>query len=156
MVCSAHTRNTRKPEMMMKTIKAFAEQSHIDETLIRAVVRQAGGWDSFKEMAEDVANHGADGGFHGFIYYTDTVKFAEQNKTELNNLARSMASDLGEPGGYSLIAGFNCLKRLELNGDTVADAMMDTDHEDHTQVMNALAWFALEEVSRSYTDLMED
>lgn len=141
--------------MKLKTIRQFAEESHIDGSLIRAVVRQAGGWESFREMAQDVANYGAAGGFHGFIYYTDTVRFAEKNKFALNNLARSMADDLGEPVGYSLIAGFNCLKDLGLNGDTVADAMMDPDHEDHTQVMNALAWFALEEVSHSYVDILD-
>ena len=36
--------------------------------LIKAVIRQLGG----KEALEDVYNHGADGGFSGFTYYSET------------------------------------------------------------------------------------
>lgn len=133
-------------------VSKFCESSNLPASLIRATVRQAGGWESFCEMAQDVANHGADGGFHGFIYYSDTVPFAERNKAALLDACREMASDLGEPGAYSLIAGFNC---LQSDADTVADAVNDRRHEEHVQVMNALAWFALEEVSRAYCDATE-
>lgn len=44
---------------MQITLKAFIEASHINATLIRAVVRQAGGWESFVEDAENICNHGA-------------------------------------------------------------------------------------------------
>ena len=47
----------------MKTLKEFTEKSHINESLVRAVVRQSGGWEDFKEKALDVANHGAYAGF---------------------------------------------------------------------------------------------
>ena len=136
----------------MKSLKAFCAESHLPESFIRATVKQAGGWDSFREMAADVTNHGADGGFHGFIYYTDTVRFAERNQESLLQACRDMASDLGEGGAYSLIAGFNCLKS---DADTVADAINSKRYEDHDTVMNALAWFALEEVSRAYADMVQ-
>ena len=136
-------------------LSKFVAESHLPAALIRATVRQCGGFESFTEMAQDVTNHGAAGGFYGFTYYWDTVKFAERNKAAILDACRDMASDLGESGAYSMIAGFNCLKDLELSGDSVADAVNDKRHEDRTQVMNALAWFALEEVSRSYCDLSD-
>ena len=136
-------------------VSKFCESSHLPAALIRATIRQCGGFDSFKEMAEDVTNHGADSGFSGFTYYADTVKFAERNKSAILQACRDMASDLGESGAYSMIAGFNCLKDLELSGDAVADTIHNKRSEDYTQVMNALAWFALEEVSRSYCDLSD-
>lgn len=123
--------------------------------LASAVIRQCGGWDSFKEMASDVSNHGADGGFHGFIYYTETVKFAKANQQSIMEMARDMANDFGTPGAISLVAGFNCLRDMKLTGDDVASVLCGFDKENATQVYNALAWFALEEVSRRYVDECE-
>ena len=136
----------------MSLISKIADRSNIDPKLIGAVIRQMGGAASFKESARDVVNGGIDGGFHGFIYHSDTVPFACRNSPLILNLAESMARDLGEPGPYSFIAGFNCLRDLKLNADSVASAIFDPEHEDHTQVMNALAWFATEEVCRAYAD----
>lgn len=137
---------------MKPTLKSFCQESHLPESLIRATVKQAGGWESFQESAKDVTEHGADGGFHGFIYYTDTVPFARRNRESILQACREMAQDLGEPGAYSLIAGFNCLKMLP---DDVADAIGNPRHAQNAEVLNALAWYALEEVSRSYCDALE-
>jgi len=140
---------------MKTTISNLIDNTNIPAALVRAVVRQLGGWDSFKESAPDIANHGINGGFLGFFYYTDTVKFAKAHKADILAYARDMARDIGEPGAYSLIAGFNCLRDLKLSGDEVADCVNNSRHEDYTQVMNALAWFAGEEVARAYADMLE-
>jgi len=132
-------------------LNQFIEKSHLDADLIRAVVRQSGGWNSFKEMAEDIANHGVDGGFHGWIYYTDTVAFTQRNKATIMAAAKAMADDLGE-STYGMIACFNCLK---MQSDEVAEAIHNPRSDDRTQVFNALAWFAAEEVARSFVDCNE-
>lgn len=137
----------------MTTQAKFIADSNIDASLIRAVIKQVGGWNNFKQVAQDVTNHGASGGFSGFTYYADTINFAKRNKSAILAYAREMARDLGENGAYSLIAGFNCLNGE--TADTVADAVNDAEHDSHTDVMNALAWFALEEVSRAYVDACE-
>lgn len=120
----------------MKTLKSFVEKSHINEKLIRAVVRQIGGWESFTNSAPDITNHGIDGGFHGFIYTTETVKFAKQNLTEIMELAKNMANDMGEDT-YKMIAGFNCLKNYP-NLD-VGAAIYNKKSEDHDTILDALA-----------------
>ena len=102
------------------------------------------------QTMHDIANHGIDGGFTGFIYYSDTIEFAEDNKADILQLARDMADDFGLDGAYSLIASFGCLGD-SYTADSVADAVNDPDHEDYTQVMNALSWFAAEEVAREIT-----
>jgi len=113
-----------------------------------AIVNQLGL--SFTEVDElmatlnDIHSYGIEGGFGGFIYYSDTVAFAEQNKSDILEIARDMADSLGEDGPYSLIAGFACLGD-GYTADSVADAINDEDHEDRTQVLNAMAWFAAEE-----------
>lgn len=136
----------------MKTLKSFVEKSHIEEKLVRAVVRQMGGWENFTNSAPDITNHGIDCGFGGFIYYSETVKFAKQNLSEIMELAKNMADDMGE-NKYKTIEGFNCLKDCE-NLDA-GEAIYNNKSEDHDTVLNALAWFAGEEVARSYVDMTE-
>ena len=48
------------------TLAKLIESTNIPASLIRATGRQSGGWESFKEHAEDVTNHGASGGFSGW------------------------------------------------------------------------------------------
>lgn len=138
--------------MKIKTIKQFAENSNIPESLIRAVIRQFGGWESFKESYKDVVRHGIDGGFHGFIYHKDTVAFAKCNKESILWLCKDWAEQLGEGGIISFISTFGCLK-----GETqedIADGLYNPKSENQTLIYNALAWFAAEEVCRAYDDLV--
>lgn len=136
----------------MKTLKSFVEKSHIEAKLIRAVVRQIGGWENFINSAQDISAHGIDGGFHGFIYTAETVKFAKKNLPGIMELAKNMADDMGEDK-YKMIAGFNCLKDYD-NLD-VGESIYNKKSEDHETVLNALAWFAGEEVARSYVDTLK-
>lgn len=129
----------------------FCAQSHIPATLIRAVVRQAGGWSDFQVMASEVANYGADAGWHGFIYYYETIPFFKRNKAEILQLAKDQADDLGSDM-LEMIAGFNCLKT---DVATVAEAIYNPRTEDNENVRNALAWYALEEVARGFSDMRE-
>ena len=135
----------------MKTIKDFTSQSHIDASIVRAVIRQMGGWNEFREYARDVADHGAAGGYGGFIYYTDTVAFYARNRAAINNLAGDMAADISEGGTIRLVQSFG---RLNVNytADEVGATLYGTKSCMNTQIANALAWFALEEVARSYME----
>ena len=120
--------------------------------LQQAVIEQLGcDDDELQGTCQDISNHGIDGGFHGFIYHTDTVAFAGDNKADILQLARDMAEECGYDGAYSLVSTFNCLGE-GYTPDSVADAVNDPEHEDYTQVMNALAWFAAEEVARGICD----
>lgn len=136
----------------MKTIKAFTAKTDIPADLVRAVIRQAGGWDSFRESASDIANYGAAGGVSGFIYYAETVAFTEKNKADIIAMAKAQAADLGAESIYSMVAGFN---GLDLDACHVAEAIHDPEAEDKTQVFNVLAWYALEEVARAFSDLCD-
>ena len=130
-------------------MKSFIEQSSINPKLIRSVIRQIGGWLEFKEHAEDVSNYGAAGGFGGFIYYTDTVAFTKRNKAEIEAMLKGLAEDIGESFADCL-CGFNCLKGIEA-GD-VLDGYYNPRSDYRTDVYNALAWYALEEVATAYSD----
>jgi hypothetical protein len=113
----------------------------------QAVIDQLG--DGALEELEEVARHGADYGVPGFTWYADTVKFFEDNRTEIVDLVQEYARDAGM-GLVEYIASFNCLKMDANNPEDVAEIGRALDgrlNEDDTSVPNALAWFALERMA---------
>lgn len=141
---------------MKVTLKQLVSSSSIPASLIRAVVRQIGGWQSFTESAPDICNGGIDGGFHGFIYYSDTEHFARRNREAIAEMASHQADDLGV-GVIEMIRGFGCFR----NGTKTTDEELGSalyagkDVKGGMPVLNALAWYAGEEVCRAYVDLTE-
>jgi hypothetical protein len=140
----------------------FIKQSSIPAPLIRAVIKQLGGWESFQEKAPDITSYGMAGGIGGFIYYyPDTVPFSKKHKKHILELAEQQARDYGEADAFAMIAGFNCLKGLDLSPGRIATLALgrepkdDDGSADYTQIHNALAWYAGEEVARSYCDYLE-
>ena len=139
----------------MKTLSSFIKASNIPATLIRGVVFGLGGWDQFKESALDVANHGASGGYGSFCYYSDTVKFTTKHRKTIVDFLGDYVKDF-DVSVVDMVRGFNCLSDL-YDYDEVAKALYGRATEDSkTQIYNALAWFALEEVCRSYVDFKEE
>ena len=129
----------------MKTIKSVTRNYPERAAMIRAIVDKVG-----KESLQDVASYGAAGGYSGFIYYSDTCAFFRKYKTEIMAMAEDLASDLGEDM-LTMIAGFNCLKDSKLRPTEIMQAI-EGRGEMADQVQNALSWFALEEVARSFED----
>ena len=135
----------------MSTMKSFINESNIPAPLIRAVVKQSGGWDSFQEMARDVAAHGADNGFSGWIYYHETMTFFKKNRTLILEYAEEVADDMGQDL-LSLIQGFGIFRKAPITKNDLAKAIYAGRGDDVFIVHNVLAWFALEEVARAYVD----
>lgn len=151
--------------------KAVAKTSGISVKLIDAVIDQLGAEpDEVLDTLEDIRNHGIDGGFHGFIYHVDTVKFFERNRAEIVALVERMAEDLGE-NPAEMVAGFGCMAGHAKPGNHDYHGQMTPQRrkalqeylpsvsrclyggaltEDDTQAANALAWFAAEEVARAF------
>jgi len=139
------TTTTQKP-----SLANLIESTNIPESLVRAVVRQMGGWESFKQSAPDITRHGIDGGFHGFLYYSETIPFAKRNRKAILEMATQQADDFGA-GLVEMIKGFNCLK-----GATETEIVEGlAGVTDETLVPNGLAWYAGEEVARAYCDAFD-
>lgn len=98
------------------------------------------------DQLEDVARHGADAGWSGFVYYSDTTAFFRRHKDDILRLASDMAHDMGEDM-LAMVAGFRCL-----HGDyfpsEIAEAIYGGETEGSDVIQNAMVWFALEEVAR--------
>ena len=140
----------------MKTIsqKQLIEKSNIPAGLIRAVVRQSGGWQSFTESAPDICRGGIDGGFHGFIYNSDTEDFAKRNHELISELASNQAQELGCDSTFAMIRGFGCFKTDKLSDTELMNALCKGKNPvDGPNILNGLAWYAGEEVARAYCDL---
>lgn len=141
---------------MKPTLAKFIKSTNLPASLVRAVVRQMGGWDSFCESAPDINNHGINGGFHGFIYNRDTEAFAKRNRSAIAQVAESQAEECGI-SVKDMIQNFGCFR----NGSKPSESEIGMalyagkDAEDGLPVLNALAWYAGEEVSRAYCDVFD-
>lgn len=141
---------------MQVTLKAFqAHTGHINNKLIKAVVNQFGGWQSFKESAEDVSNHGIDGGFGGFIYYSETHEFAMKNRKLIVELLEEIADSLGDDV-VSMVAKFGVFRQSEMDAEDRKDLYKFLGGGRPTQgtITNVMAWFAAEEVCRAFSDMV--
>lgn len=141
----------------MTTTKVRIEDTQ-QPKLTRAVIRQCG-----HECLEDIARHGADAGYPGLTYYSDTVAFFKANRAEIVERVNRMADELGETPA-EMVAGFQCLAGRSLRGrpeheqrkqlaewlQAVYVCLGGGRLEGHNVelVANALAWFAAEEVAR--------
>ena len=133
----------------MRTVKQASEQYGIPTTLINACIRAVG-----KESLPDVMTHGANTGWPGFTYTADCVSFFKRHKESILQMVNSMASDIGASPAV-MVAGFQCLKIKADDSEgmrAVYRALDGRVQGDETQVANALAWFALEEVARAMCD----
>jgi hypothetical protein len=124
-------------------------QIKVNETrfprLTRAILRHLD-----REQLEDVARHGADTGWSGFTYYTETCAFYKAHKADILKMAEEMASDLGEDM-ITMIRNFNCLstnRKPDYSQSEIAEALYSGRGECADIIRNAMAWFALEEVAR--------
>jgi hypothetical protein len=114
--------------------------------LQRAVYHQLGSdnMQEFSETLQNVANHGAGGGFSGFTYYGETVDFTRRNRAEIMQQLKEDAEYFGT-SVYDMVCSFNCFKGYE--ADEILSALYGGRGDSLTTVYNGLAWYALETVA---------
>ena len=143
-----------KPKKTQQVIK----ESGFPAKVIRSTIRQLGG----KGSLEDIMNHGANCGFHGFIYTRELIAFYKRNRKEINAMCQDMAESLGEGSAAQLVANFNGLRdsmeydRKAHKDDTMREIYLCLSGapltRDATVVAPILAQFACEEVARAFCD----
>lgn len=113
--------------------------------LTRAVLRRVD-----REQLEDVARHGADAGWPGFTYYSDTVAFYKAHKAEILARAEEDAKEFGQDM-IEMVRGFRCLgnnSKPDYSPTEIGEALFSGRGECADLIRNAMAWYALEEVAR--------
>tara|TARA_R110000737_G_scaffold351819_1_gene395220 strand:- start:203 stop:592 length:390 start_codon:yes stop_codon:yes gene_type:complete len=127
----------------------------MNQTLIDAVTAQLNcDDDELNSTMSDIASHGADAGFSGFIYHSETCQFARDNMAAIYRQIKDDAEDFGTDP-LELVAGFRCL-----NGEFPAYEIASVIHDDRddatrndgaeTSILNALAWYSLEFAAHSF------
>lgn len=103
-------------------------------TLLRAIRGHSG-----LELAaiRDAGNHGADGGFSGFIWTTDCVEFYTANESTILEGLRDEAEEFGYANVYEFVNVFSRADMLDDPGDGFK---------------TLCAWWALESVGRWLQD----
>ena len=134
----------------------------MNKKLINAVIENLG-YDNQNdpeliEQLKNITSHGINGGFGGFIYYSETTSFFNENRKEIIELVKDMSLSLGD-GMIEMVASFNCFKDEDLTIDEIGNVLfcIDTDNHDEKMIIkNGLSWFAGEEVARHLVDQLEE
>jgi hypothetical protein len=98
-------------EQAVELLKAIRDHANLELSTIR-----------------DASNHGADSGFAGFTYYTDTSEFYAANQTLLWDILADDAEEFGYPNVPAFVASFN---RADMADDATGFECL-------------VAWYALE------------
>ncbi|MDR2785440.1 MAG: hypothetical protein LBB83_05960 [Treponema sp.] len=123
--------------------------------------RNNGGLESLKNLSTnftDCAKHGADGGFPGFIYYSDTLSFFRQNRQDIVKNLELTAEELGQDI-ISMVQGFGVFRYdTPPTAASIGKALWGTGalKDDLTSLYNVFAWFCLEEISHVWYRYLED
>ena len=135
----------------MKTKKQVTEDYPDYKRLINAVIKRVG-----IDAVKDINNHGIQGGFNGFIYYSETVKFAKTYRKEIFNLLKMDAHMLGLElcDIPSMVAGFGYFRDRKMDDDDFTDLAMYIvlgKSKEHC-IPNLMAWYAAETVCGWFED----
>ena len=140
-----------------------------NDKLAQAVFKQLGGENNVTDMLEiidtlkDIAKHGIQDGYNGFIYTEDSCNFFDKNKVEILNLIANDAQgfDINE---LEMINNFPTIKN---SGEPITlqffyEAMKNkgTGNEDNSyeyiDLKNSLSLYVANRVASNYTDLIDD
>jgi hypothetical protein len=118
------------------------------KTLINAVVNNIG-----LDSIEDVNAHGIDGGFSGFIYYSDTHAFAMRYRKLIVQMLEEQAADFGEEV-TAMVRGFGVFRNSAMDADDLRDLYkyLGGGKPEQGTITNVMAWYAAEEVCRMFED----
>lgn len=148
----------------MKTLNTILELTR--DIMARDVITQLGyAYDKYEEeykdidaTLKDIANYGINGGFGGFIYYSDTCDFFDNNADAIIARAEDLADELGQ----NLLDFVNSFRILEGNAYRVSDMVKIVQSKGEledfklTQLKDALAKFIAEDIARDYINMLEE
>ena len=132
----------------MKTKKQVIAEMPEYKNLINAVISRIG-----MESVDDVINHGAYCGFSGFIYYSDTHKFAITYRKQIIQLLEESADSLGEDV-VNMVKSFGVFRNNPMDSEDKKDLYkyLGGGRPEQGAITNVMAWFALEEVCRWFEE----
>jgi hypothetical protein len=157
--------------MKIKSIHGLASylvnNSGFSKSVVNGVINSLGynphkgSADDFKELScnlQDCSRHGADGGFSGFIYHSDTVPFFKKHRSDIiahmEQTAEGMGTDI-----ISMVQGFGVFRYSDKpTPSEVGRALWDKSRTwpELTDLYNVFAWYALEEIAHTWYRYLEE
>jgi hypothetical protein len=122
--------------------------------------RLYGSGDDFIELSsqfENCAEYGADIGISGFIYYNETITFFKKNRYDIIRQMESTAAELGTDI-IAMVQNFGVFRNNDKpTVSEVGRALWDSQgFPELSFLYNVFAWYALEEVSRTWYRYLEE
>jgi len=116
--------------------------------------------EELKELSgtfQDCSEHGADSGFSGFIYYNETIAFYMANREDIVKHMENTAAELGT----DIISMVQCFGVFRYSNkptpSEVGRALWDSKKcPELATLYNVFAWYALEEISRTWYRYLEE
>jgi hypothetical protein len=151
----------------IQELRVFVSRnSSFPERTVNNVIKElgyplTGSGGTFKELSADLVNcaeYGADIGIGGFIYYSETVSFFKKNRTAIASHIERTANELGTDI-FSMVQAFGVFRNSEKPTLTeIGKALWDKSqtYPELTSLYNVFAWYALEEVSRTWYCYLEE
>jgi hypothetical protein len=142
------------------------ENSGFDHSTIKSVVNSLGyisrgSLKVLKELTAEFvicAEQGADKGFSGFSFPQETISFFIANRQDIVKHMENMAEELGTDI-ISMVQSFGVFRKSKPpTPGQVGKALWDSGHEwpELSDLYNVFAWYALEEVARTWYRYLED
>jgi len=130
----------------MKSKKEVIKDNESYKTLINAVINRIG-----LDNVENVNGHGIDGGYSGFIYYSDTHAFAMRYRKLIVRLLEEQAEQLGEDV-VQMVSHFGVFRNSPMDNEDKRDLYkyLGGGRNEQSSITNVMAWFAAEEVCRMF------
>ena len=131
----------------MKSKKQVLIDNADYKTLINGVINALGG----TEYVNDVNRSGADAGFPGFTYYSDTHKFAMRYRKLIVSHLEEQADQLGEEV-VKMVSNFGVFRNCPMDNEDRKDLyrFIGGGRCEQSTITNVMAWYALEEVCRMF------
>lgn len=118
------------------------------KTVINAVISRVG-----VASVSGINRHGINGGFSGFIYYTDTHRFAMRNRKTIIQMLEEDAECVGEDV-VTMVSGFGQFRNNKMDSDDKKDLYRYLGGAtcEQSTITNLMAWYAAETVCRMFED----
>jgi len=110
-VPAGQTKRAKNMKTKAQVLKEYSDY----KTLINAVVNRIG-----LDSVNDVNNHGIDGGYNGFIYYSDTHAFALRYRKTIIQLLENDANDFGQEV-VEMVSNFGIFRRSKMDNEDRKD-----------------------------------
>jgi hypothetical protein len=156
--------------MKITTITKLREYISINSTFPERTVNHViealaypltGSGDTLKELSADfvnVAEYGSDIGISGFIYYSETIPFFINHIVAIASHLERTAAEIGTDI-FTMVQNFVVFRNSDKPTATeIGKALWDRSqsYPELTSLYNVFAWYALEEVSKTWYRYLED